>query len=685
LPFGSISLVYDAWGNVTDETRSVDLSSALGVTFADTLSVHSEDFTSEGNPMKVVEASGITTIHIPAYFGWRPFQVRAYHDESDFGSSYVTSFTYSYNAAGVPRSIRHFLRDNAPPYPTHFGRIVYYKRDKNGRLTEEYGTLSSSTDDKITQKYTYHGAGEIKTLASRVGGSTDKRTFTFGYDNQHQLTNADDDKGYSGLFTYSPQGRLTSAYIGATPLPGSLVYPRDVVYEYDSTDPEAVGLLKVASTGAEFADFEHDVNGNMTSRVLGSDQWNLVYDGEDRLRIREAPDGGEELYYYHDNARWLAVTKDSVGTVLSARLWFGNAEIRYDCASGTCIREKKRTTLRLGGMAVARFERDVATGVQTERLLQTNLLGHLLGVYSFQDPTGALDYNLEVGYQYGPFGEILEVKEFPGATTSAEDYTERFNGKELDEASGLSYYGYRYYDPLSLTWNRADPKYRFKPDLALIEPRRGALFNFSGNNPIRYVDSDGRDFKVSGKADDIYFHYNFDPSGPGEIETALLNPMDATAIFGAARIAQSRSSTIAGTRNLSHREEDAVRHALWSAISTAEIGSTDAKKFLDAHEKTGLVENQPPAEVIVDLHNNAVGRIVAENNKGAGLDKLTDAVLGALDAGLLITGNPNDNVVITEESKASLNKSSTGTISERYPIQPQTPSGPIDVEFIAPQ
>jgi RHS repeat-associated protein len=609
----------------------------------------------------------------------------------------VTTFTNSYNAAGLVRSRRHFLRDNAPPYATHFGRLIYFNRDQNGRVVEEKSMDSSSSDDRIWLKYSFYGAGEVATLESRVGASSDERNYTFHYDHQHQLTNADDDKDYSASFTYSPQGRLQTADIDATVGPETLVWPRNVDYVYshqDTSDPpsdvEAVGRLD-NDGGGVFADFTHDLNGNLTKRVLApagsADTFRLTYDAEDRLRVRELPDGKRELYYYHDNARWLAVKKDSVGTVLSARLWFGNAEIQYTCTAGTCSRSKKRTTLRLAGEAVARFERDVATGVQTERLLHSNRLGHLLGVYSFQDPTGALDYNLDVGYQYGPFGEILEVKEFPGATTSAEDYTERFNGKELDEASGLSYYGHRYYDPLSLTWNRADPKYRFKPDLALIEPRRGALFNFSGNNPMRYVDSDGRDFKISGKADDIYFHYNFDPSGPGEIETAVLNPIDATAVFGAAQIAQSQSETIAGARNLSAREEDAVRHALWSAISSAEIGSTGAKKFLDAHEKTGL-EYQPPEDAIMDLHdlhNNAVGRMVAENNKGAGLDKLTEGVLEALDTGLLITGDPNKNIKITAESNIPLNKRATSDISERYPIHSQTPSGPIDVEFIPPQ
>lgn len=507
LPFGSVSMVYDAWGNLTDETRTIDLSSALGVTFADTLTRHAESFTSDGKPMKVVEASNITTIPIYAYWGWRPFSVKAYHNETGFGSSYVTIFTNSYNAAGLIKSRKHQLRDDASPYATHGGRIVYFNRDQNGRVIQEYATDSSSSDDKIVQDYTFYGAGEVATLESRVGASSDERNYTFIYDNQHQLTNAFDDKGYSGDFTYSRQGRLKTADIEATPGPNTLVHPRNVDYVYKDVsetptgtptpDPEAVSRLNIAGTTSEFANFAHDVNGNMTWRKLGTDEWHLGYGGEDRMRVRQTPSGDQELYYYHDNARWLAVKKDSVGNVLSARLWFGNAEIQYTCAAGTCSRSKKRTTLRLGGEAVARFEKDVATGAQTERLLHSNRLGHLLGVYRYQDATGALDYNLEVGYQYGPFGEVLEVKEFPGATTTATDYTERFNGKELDEASGLSYYGYRYYDPLSLTWNRADPLYRFSPDMELTSPRMAGLYSFSTNNPVRFVDPDGLEGKDS--------------------------------------------------------------------------------------------------------------------------------------------------------------------------------------------
>ena len=65
-------------------------------------------------------------------------------------------------------------------------------------------------------------------------------------------------------------------------------------------------------------------------------------------------------------------------------------------------------------------------------------------------------------------------------------------GKEADQLSRLNYYGYRYYDPLSLQWTQADPLYRVAPDIAYDSPREISLYTFSLNNPVRYMDPDGR-------------------------------------------------------------------------------------------------------------------------------------------------------------------------------------------------
>ena len=213
-PFGSAALTYDTWGNVEQQTRSFDLSSALGVTFTDSFTVTSENYTSTGKPMKVTEASGIRTYYSFLRHNWRPLWVKSYHGPGSY--QHITQFTHGYNAAGLPKSIKHFMRDDGPPWSMHGGRTVYLWRDQLGRLVDEYSTDPTSTDDKIRQEYTYLPTGEVATLESRVGSATDARSFTFGYDDQHQLQTADDDKGYQAIFTYTRQGRLKTAFIAAT-------------------------------------------------------------------------------------------------------------------------------------------------------------------------------------------------------------------------------------------------------------------------------------------------------------------------------------------------------------------------------------------------------------------------------------------------------------------------------------
>src|SRR3569833_4609170 len=66
------------------------------------------------------------------------------------------------------------------------------------------------------------------------------------------------------------------------------------------------------------------------------------------------------------------------------------------------------------------------------------------------------------------------------------------NDKFVDEVSDLTYFGFRYYDKSSMTWTQSDPFYRFAPDAAWSRPRNASLYTAHLNNPIRYIDPDGR-------------------------------------------------------------------------------------------------------------------------------------------------------------------------------------------------
>ena len=63
----------------------------------------------------------------------------------------------------------------------------------------------------------------------------------------------------------------------------------------------------------------------------------------------------------------------------------------------------------------------------------------------------------------------------------------KFTGKELDEETGLYYFGARYYAPRESIWLSVDP-------LAEKYPNESPYI-YCGNNPIVYIDPDGR-FKI---------------------------------------------------------------------------------------------------------------------------------------------------------------------------------------------
>ena len=79
-----------------------------------------------------------------------------------------------------------------------------------------------------------------------------------------------------------------------------------------------------------------------------------------------------------------------------------------------------------------------------------------------------------------PFGETMA--EQLGGEYYNTPY--KFNGKELDEETGLYYYGARYYDPRVSNWLSVDPLAHKMP---FASP-----YNYCLNNPINMVDPDGQ-------------------------------------------------------------------------------------------------------------------------------------------------------------------------------------------------
>jgi len=82
-------------------------------------------------------------------------------------------------------------------------------------------------------------------------------------------------------------------------------------------------------------------------------------------------------------------------------------------------------------------------------------------------------------YRYDPFGNIISSS---GTLASANVY--RFSSKEIHTASGMYYYGYRFYDPNLQRWLNRDP---------IGESGNGGfnLYNFCLNDTCTFVDPYG--------------------------------------------------------------------------------------------------------------------------------------------------------------------------------------------------
>ncbi|CAI9430325.1 hypothetical protein MSHRCOH1_08995 [Candidatus Ornithobacterium hominis] len=96
--------------------------------------------------------------------------------------------------------------------------------------------------------------------------------------------------------------------------------------------------------------------------------------------------------------------------------------------------------------------------------------------------------------EYIAFGEVLFEEH---STSKTMPYL--FNGKELDTETGLYYYGARYYDPRVSLWLNVDPMMLRDEAMddedssngGVFNPMNNAVYTFSYQNPVKYVDPDG--------------------------------------------------------------------------------------------------------------------------------------------------------------------------------------------------
>lgn len=360
--------------------------------------------------------------------------------------------------------------------------ILSSKENKVGAST--VSSYDYSVVDQDTKRAGVNDAGQrtgVATGGSAFGGTD--RGWAWGYDSLGQVTKAAkmDNSNHHRAYEFDAIGNRLLGQAGATAIPtppnaSTTGYTPNALNQYEAITPhDAEG-----DPGTPVEPL-YDGDGNMTAGPLPvspSANRTLVWDAENRLI--EVKNGTTSIVTY---------TYDALGRRISRTAGSGTTLYLYD--GWNCIAEYTGTNHELG--------RSYTWGPDLSGTLQgAGGVGGLLavrigstGYYPTFDGNGNVSEYLTVSgsvaahFEYDPFGNTVVVSELTDGLAALFDY--RFSTKPLDSLTGLYYYAYRWYDPLTGRWLSRDP----------IEERGGVnLYGFVENGGVNQWDLLGLEFYI---------------------------------------------------------------------------------------------------------------------------------------------------------------------------------------------
>jgi RHS repeat-associated protein len=403
-----------------------------------------------------------------------------------------------YNARGQRERIEHGN-----------GTICEYEYDpQTFRLTRQRTTRTG--DGKLLQdlRYEYDPVGNIVQVSDAVSyGNPDvSADGLYTYDAIYQLTTAqgrehpgqqpgaaDADllvldhpndlatlRRYQETYAYDAVGNLEQ--VSHQPLgTGPSGWTR--VYHYATDSNRLLGTsLPGDAPGVFSAAYTYDAAGNMITMPHLAQ---LGWDHEQRFVLADRGGGGEVYFAYDASGQRVRKAYDHGGFV-EERIYLDGYEL---------YRNRNRTT---GAVALERQTLHVRDAARVAVLVETKTIDTSIPGFT---PTTRQRYQVanhlgSTAAELDASGGVITYEEyFPyggtswQATASTTDVSARryrYTGKERDDETGLYYHGARYYAAWLGRWTSADPA-------GFVDGVN--LYRYGRNNPIGFLDPDGRESK----------------------------------------------------------------------------------------------------------------------------------------------------------------------------------------------
>jgi len=363
-------------------------------------------------------------------------------------------------------------------FTNYYANFTYYKNDQV--KTVQFG--NGHPGNGPLESYMYDSLSRTKSIAVLKPGENTPSLLSLTY----QYTNTGDVYNVTGLvnsgrvseqYSYDPMNRLTGGALVNGPLTSPV--STTMSYSYDGMDNRVSqslhgqatsynynsgnNTLASSTTGSSTTSYGYDGNGNLVSKNSGSSQWSYTWDVPGHL-LKAGNNSGVQGYYAYDGLGRRVESMEGSGRAFYDYL--GTDTLSEHCCAGSDNDYVYAAGMRIAKVVCAACNYPSVFYYFADALGTTRLV-----------TDSSTSVNVIFSESYQPYGT-------DNKGTGSETY--KFTGKLYSAATGLYYYGARWYDATTGRFISQDP-YPGR----LGNPQTLNPYTYVLDNPTNSVDPSG--------------------------------------------------------------------------------------------------------------------------------------------------------------------------------------------------